>query len=452
MVGKFALNASGDDMDIYSNMARQSHCSQRAAEIGKRFFLNKYVVLFAMVVVIGSLFQPPSLAYTKFSFLTSWYEIARTVCGVAVLCAYIAFAKKDTFCLVAVLFIGTCVFSTYINGGDTISNAKSMGQFLVVILLVATARKSYSLELYWAVFAVSMGLCLATLATMIIYPNGLFETATMPRHDCFFFGHRNSSFKIAIPLLLATALLDAFKQKWISARTVFACFVGIMLVTTKFSATSFLAVCMFIAGMFLVKAKKIRPYFNGFTYIALYAIFFFGVIVFRLQDILTPVFDLLGRNATFTGRTAIWDYIFSLMSTPSHLLFGYGDGFSRSLTIGTLFTGSAHNTVLHIFLIGGYVALAFLLILLLGASFRTFLCRRKLVSAYAALAMGSLLLVGLMENVITVSFFMVLAIAYYLPDNANAENVRLEKTRGSFIGYGAVNYGNLKGRVKRVPC
>lgn len=168
----------------------------------------------------------------------------------------------------------------------------------------------------------------------------------------------------------------------------------------------------------MLYVKPIRKTLNGFTYLGLYAAAFFGVVILRLQDRLAGLFALFGKNATFTGRTEIWDTALGLMADPTHMVLGYGAQFTSGFQAGNWYTGSAHNTVLQILMLGGWVALVLLVILMVLAAFQSFKGRNDRLHACLSLTLGCMLVIGLTENICTVSLFLVLALMFYAPQQA----------------------------------
>lgn len=387
----------------------------------KRIVFSNWFIFTCLVIALFSVFEPPSLGATKFAFAIPAFHAGQNISFCAALVACLVFGRKDLFLLLTVLFVSICCLSTYVNGANVMANLKAWAPCITAVLITATASKNHFKELIAAFYVVTYTLCFLTLLSMIMYPAGIYETGTMPKHDCFFFGHRNSSFKIAVPALMCTFILDGMYGKKISVRSICTILICVALVTYKLSVTSFIATICLLIAIALMSCKPIRGYFNVFTFTGLYAVLFFAVVIFHFQQYLAPLFELFGRNVTFTGRVNIWNAIIQLMADPSHALLGYGSGFASYFVVGPDHIGSAHNVALHALLIGGYALLVTLILLCLVAGKRSYPYRSTRVFAYVAAAFGSLLLVGLNENILTITFFFTLAIANYAPLSHNFE-------------------------------
>lgn len=139
------------------------------------------------------------------------------------------------------------------------------------------------------------------------------------------------------------------------------------------SVTSIL--CLVLGGGILTSARLpgLRNRIGSIGFLVLG-----GVLAFFLADWLFNIkgelLAMLGRDASLTGRTAVWDWLLSLKIDP--LL---GDGFcsfwsdDRYLSLIPPHSGigaSAHNGYLEVYIDGGYVGLFFLAVMLLSVASR----------------------------------------------------------------------------------
>ena len=141
---------------------------------------------------------------------------------------------------------------------------------------------------------------------------------------------------------------------------------GVWLLRQCDSKTSI--ICLIIGGALLI-STKIRFFENkrpAIVWICLVAVPMF----FLLDNVLhisEPLLTFLGRNATLSNRTEIWEAVKSRTVDP---LFGCGYlNFwdivgTLELEQGDVDLKTAHNGYLEIFLDGGYVGIFFLVIML----------------------------------------------------------------------------------------
>lgn len=103
---------------------------------------------------------------------------------------------------------------------------------------------------------------------------------------------------------------------------------------------------------------------NWFTFKKLFIIYlmiFFGIIVFRMQDIFSFfIEDILHKDLTFTGRTLAWDM--ALEQIKENMFIGYGTINGGRLTILNVWANadpvSAHSFFLEVALQGGLIGIA----------------------------------------------------------------------------------------------
>lgn len=384
-------------------------------DVCKKVFFNRYVILVFLIISVGTLFQPTSLAYlSSLAPLVSWYEWGRLLSLIVIAIVYIRFGKKDLFALLSVLLVATCCLSSYINQKNFIPDLYMWEPCIAIVLLVAITAKEHFRDLLISVMAVTGILCVLNLTSMFLFPEGMYETPTMQRWDCFFWGHRNSSYVLFIPAVLSSCILDSIRSRVISVRSVILLVISILMVTIKLSMTSLLAFLVLVLGIIAIQFPALRKYINGYSVLASYFVLFVCIVVLRLQVAFDPLFGLFGKNATFTSRTEIWDYVIAHLIDPSHIAFGYGSGFAGGFTAANQYIGSAHNMILHVMLLGGLVAGTIFIALLVVSAKMIYRYRSNPVAAFIALGMASLFIVGLTENVATkATLFLFLALANY---------------------------------------
>lgn len=388
--------------------------NQTMLAFAKRFAFNDKTIIVALAFLVGGLFEPMAFQFTKFNVLLPLYEIDRFICLIGVMIAYLAFGKKDVFCLLVVLFSLSCTVSAYMNDYSVIQGIEPWLPCIIIVLATATAYKNHFKQLLWAAFFVTFSLSCLNLLSMIVYPNGLFSVEGMAQSNYFLFGHRNASYKVFLPALGIAAGLDYSSKRKVPVLTLTTFAISLAQTLLKFSATSLLALVVFAVGIALMNLRSIRKALNGFTYLALYMIAFFGIIVFRLQNIFAGLFTLLGRSMTFTGRTEIWDASLSLLADPTHAAFGYSFQYAN-LIADVVYARSAHNTILDMLLLAGWAGIALLLVIVLLASYHSYEKRGSKLCSCFSLTFGCLLVIGLMELVCSTWLFMILAFMYYTP-------------------------------------
>jgi exopolysaccharide production protein ExoQ len=117
------------------------------------------------------------------------------------------------------------------------------------------------------------------------------------------------------------------------------------------------------------------------------------------------VLAMLGRDRTLTDRTDLWDAILRAETNP---MTGWGFNSFWETSAGHDVTQetrlrSAHNGYLEVFLDGGFVALGFLVLMLLGALIK---CGREMMSGNRGIILKfALVVVAIVYNFAEAAFF-----------------------------------------------
>lgn len=393
------------------------YCSQLRhtvdGQLRAHFFL-------ACIVVLCAGFQPASVDYIPgsniFDIIYKVLKVGAVLIGIIMLTIN---GMSDKFALGITLFAAIIGLSSVINGDGFHEWVTNWPLFCSGIYLMQTARRIGQEKMALKSLLIVTGIiCLINLGSIIIYPGGLYIDASTTEGDCYFWGHRNTAWQIILCAIVSSMLLDQYEDVSISKRSWTLVIIGVLQVCLAFSATSALALAVFGLVAFVLRRKDIDRIPIGPAVFGTYLIGFISIVILRVQELLNPILQLFGRNASFTGRTEIWESSISLILTP-HVVFGYGAG--KNLIPG-LYEWQphfvhAHNELLNILLLGGLAGLV-CYVTALSCAFQhieqTTNRKGKLIALAALIA---LLVIGLVERLTSAGYFLILAsTCYLLPD------------------------------------
>lgn len=188
------------------------------------------------------------------------------------------------------------------------------------------------------------------------------------------------------------------------------------------SATGIFVVAVFIAlsiQFTFIKKSKI-PYKLA---VGVYALFFIVIIVLQSNNfVVNFISGLLGRSATFTGRSLLWKMAIDEILEKPFLGYGYTTG---NINVwGGMF--SSHNMFLEILLQGGLFSFV-LFIAITWLSIKRNMKSPIWLSNTVFLAIFCMLLKGLMEASIPVLYYVLITIAYDAPYLMKQYNGRREE-------------------------
>lgn len=113
---------------------------------------------------------------------------------------------------------------------------------------------------------------------------------------------------------------------------------------------------------FLQRQYKI---FNFRNYIIITIVMFFGIVIFRLQNLFSFfIVDILNKDLTFTNRTGLWDITLNSIKEKPLIGHGWQNMSVRHFMYDSSTIITAHNQILEYLYLGGIVAMIILLIVL----------------------------------------------------------------------------------------
>lgn len=373
----------------------------------------KYVTLFALLLF--PFFEPEGLRYAISPAVGKLYLVLRLAATVVIGLIYVFCARKDRFSLIAFAIAVLMFASTVVNEGNGrawiyIQCFCDWSPLMAAVLLVAYARKEHMIELLWAIMIVTGVLSVCNTISVMGWPDGI---AVGSREPTNFFGHKNASIDLILPSVGCSLLLDTSRKRRFSVRSATFLVIGFVQCVLTYSATSVVALVVFLALVAAVQFQRARSFVNGLSCLAAYLLATALLVWVKVQELLAPlIVGGLGKSVTFTGRTFVWDGVLSIMDS-SHLLVGYGASLRFGLVFNDYLYNNAHNFILHVLVSGGLLGVVLYGALLLMAAVALYRHRHKYSTGVLVAVVGCFLVVGLMESLITVSWPLFLALAYY---------------------------------------
>ncbi len=236
-------------------------------------------------------------------------------------------------------------------------------------------------EILSLIMMAGSSLCVLSLITVLFFPRyGLTYTLRDLGAWHGVFTDRTAAGKCLV-FLLSPAII--FRRRLFTYRLVaYIALVSLMIFMTR-SATGRVISCLYIALMamisFLSRFGRRSSLLLGAAFLIVAAL-----TIFIGMAYLPLLFESLGRNATLSGRTAIWTLV--LRSIGKRPLLGYGfyaywqglKGESANAIVGTQWVfGYAHNGVLEICLQLGLVGVVLFFVTLFQAMRNAWFCLRN---------------------------------------------------------------------------
>lgn len=251
--------------------------------------------------------------------------------------------------------------STIINDSSIIAYKQAFQNVIVGILLsyygIKYDRKAF---LKSAIFVLGMYIAINAIS-MIMFPGGLtYEQAFFSNgvHEKSFFFGKNTAIKVMVPCLLFVSLYENSYENGIRWKSKILSLVILGESAFAQSGTSTIVALILVIGTW-VSSDKIPETINILSAWALNILFFFGIIVFKMQYLFESfLVGVLNKDLTFSGRTPLWDSgIFYIISKP---IIGYGieDKVIAASKIGEgVRNDTMHNFIIDYLYQGGIVVI-----------------------------------------------------------------------------------------------
>lgn len=378
--------------------------------------------------LIFPFFNPTGLKYI--SGLKILYDGIQTWKLCACIIIWIIYLRRNRvskFWLLCLSFQVALIITSLING---VYDSKIITNMLIatsLVMMTEICGCSCFNEYINQLWKIDAALVFVNFLLAIVFPKGLrfatlYKSTTNP---LFFLGIDNALASQLIPFVFLATLRWAMnvKDKGQKNNLKLAGSYVIALATLMIagSATGIFVVAVFITlSIQFTFIKKSRiPYKLA---VGVYALFFVVIIVLQSNNfVVSFISELLGRSATFTGRSLLWKMAIDEILEKPFLGYGYTTG---NINVwGGMF--SSHNMFLEILLQGGLFSFV-LFIAITWLSIKRNIKSPIWLSNTVFLAIFCMLLKGLMEASIPVFYYVLITIAYDAPYLMKQYNGRRE--------------------------
>lgn len=291
-------------------------------------------------------------------------------------------------------YLGFVALSTALHGTNywaAANHAVTIAAFCMLLELSLRRGPEVTMDMLFYPLTV---LILANFLLECLYPGGICTGGTY-NYSYNFLGIDNLLAPILVPYMFLTALRSTMRHgdlDWVSYTMIGVSALSLLLV---WSATGLMGLLVALVFLLFFYQRRWQTLFNGATAMLSGFALFFGVVLFRLQEVFSFLIEgVLHKGMSFTGRTEIWDEaIRRILASPA---LGYG--LAQSGKVYRLRKHKyyhAHNVFLEILMEGGFCAL-FCYLMLLAASVRQLMIHRK--HPYACLISAGLMACAVMTS------------------------------------------------------
>jgi len=301
--------------------------------------------------------------------------------------------KVSTYIKLVLLFDTLYFISTYINIGLQINILTYALKKFVILCWIEYIILHKEKRLLSAMANALWTLIIFDFISIVLYPEGLSAFGIFG----WVLGGKNNRFCYVFLASLLSIISwyqipDKKKNKMLFKLAILETIAIVSVVLVK-SSTSTVSVCLLVGFIFLYPVLKSDKFFNMYTYIISHSVIWVSITLYNavLADKLSEITGfLVGKDATFTGRTPIWNAVLDLIKEKP--LWGYGE---ESISANVKRTGisyflNTHNQVLELLYTGGALLLITFLIILVLCLMRNHK-KKSVISIFASWSIFALL-------------------------------------------------------------
>ena len=352
------------------------------------------------ILLLIPFFKPPILGVMEETALPETiFDLWRLISAAIVAGLYLweMFRKRKKPSAVLLWLWGYLFFvvlSSLVRAGNVwgvLNHAVTIAAFCMLLELSLRDGPEMALDMLFYPLTV---LILANFVLMCVYPGGITTGGTY-NYSYNLMGIDNLLAPVIVPYMFILVLRSTVKHGTPDAGAyamLVVCGISILLV---WAATGMMGLAVALVFLLFFYQRRFQTLFNGLTAMLAGFGMFFGVVIFRLQNLFAFFIEgVLHKGLSFTGRTEIWDRAVEMFLKSPWLGWGYAQyGKVYRLRKGKYYHG--HNLFLEILVEGGLPAM-FCYLMMFAATAKQLLIYRK--HPYACLISGGILAVMVMTS------------------------------------------------------
>lgn len=277
------------------------------------------------------------------------------------------------------------------NYFSVLNHAATIATFCMLMEL--SLRQSVDITMDMLFYPLTV-LILVNFVLMCMFPYGLCSGGTY-NYSYNFLGIDNYLAPILIPYMFLVSLRSSVRSGGLDMTAYAMITISGISILLVWAATGMMGLAVALIFLLFFYQRRFETLFNGLTAMLSGFGLFFGVVLFRLQNLFAFFIEgVLHKGLSFTGRTEIWDEAVRMFLKKPWLGYGYAQyGKIYRLRKGKYYHG--HNIFLELAVEGGILGVGCFL-MMLGTSVNQLMRHRK--HPYACLISAGLLACAVMTT------------------------------------------------------
>lgn len=310
------------------------------------------------------------------------------------------------------LFVIAENFSSLVNGSlyinYTVGSLTMIGLVLVCDKMMRYSWKSYLKACKYFLGLLSIG----NLITVIVWPNGFFN-APIKDFAIYLLGSKNTAFFYYLLYFYFVVLEDVIEHKKPAKRN--AIWI-ILFIFSSYRSSSASALLLFAVLLvvylvwcdfdWFIRHFSFRMVIPSILVIAAF------ILIAPLRRLFTPLFNLVGRDATITGRDVLW--LQAIDAFKRFPVVGKGIDSTFTLETGVIAT-HAHSMFLDLLAKHGILGFAAFIGMAAVSIRQSIRCRNKGIRFLNILIISVLLIHSILDHLMIYNFILLIATAEGIP-------------------------------------
>lgn len=279
---------------------------------------NKYIFFLAAYFI---LMEPRYFYYV--SGIKQIFRLLIFITCAVLFCIYVfwwKYPKRSKITVMVIMYYTYLICLTVLRHGPIKNILLESMIFMGMTILTEWVIRSDPRFLFTGLLNLLVFEVFINFLTIIFFPHGLYSTEYFSNN--YFLGYDNQNINILFPALVLAITKYKYGMKNASFTLAVTMFLVLFTVLVIFSGASLVIITLTL----LLSVPAICDtvwLFNSKNYLIANVIIFFGIVIARLQNLLSFIIvDILGKDLTFTGRIYIWNRVeHFIIKNP---IFGYG--------------------------------------------------------------------------------------------------------------------------------
>ena len=321
-----------------------------------------YTILYFILLL--PFFKPPYFGATS-QFISKIYNVAQIISALVTLILVFKKKKITKLIMYIILFEFIIVLSTIINDGSLKNCILDAVQTIILCMLVDYGIKYNKKSLLKGLLLIFELLITINLITIFLYPGGMYINPISGYKENWFLGFDNSHIVYIMLGITISVIYSYIYSKKLTFRTYYLIVISIITIIVRWTATGVVGIGLLF--IYLISRSLVNKFkfFNIKNYSLITLISFLGIVIFRVQNYFSYlIVDVLKKDLTFTGRTYIWDKTIHFIKQSPYIGCGYFDGVIRQYKYHIWGAVHAHNQLLEVLYLGGFLLIIILLIII----------------------------------------------------------------------------------------